>query len=83
MCKVLYESWSKLAKNKRPTCFLVTMQSFMVTSCFSILVLFKLMKSASGNPNQDSFVRAGVVKAAVIERTTTDVMAVFHYAETV
>ena len=37
MCKVLYESWSKLAKNKRPTCFLVTMQSFMVTSCFSIL----------------------------------------------
>ena len=45
--------------------------------------LFKLMKSASGNPNQDSFVRTGVVKAAVIERTSTDVMAVFRYAEIV
>ena len=45
--------------------------------------LLKLMKSASGNPNQDSFVRAGVVKAAVIERTNTDVMAVFRKAEIV
>ena len=37
MFTVLYKLWSKSAKNKRPTCFLVTMQSFMVTSCFSIL----------------------------------------------
>ena len=37
MFTVLYKLWSKSAKNKRQTCFLVTMQSFMVTSCFSII----------------------------------------------
>ena len=44
MFTVLHELWSKLAKNKRPTCFLVTMQSFMVTSCFSILRKKKICK---------------------------------------
>ena len=44
MCKVLYESWSKLAKNNRPTCFLARMQSFMVTSCFSTLKTKNMLK---------------------------------------